>query len=64
MNEKKICPLLAIAAGNVSGRPSPALCIGTRCAFCTRTHVYGAEYVESCAIKDIADSLDTIAGNG
>lgn len=64
MNEKKICPLLSITSAAVGLTTAPAMCAGDRCAFCTHIHIYGDKYVESCAFKDMADSLDTIAGNG
>ena len=62
---KKVCPLLAIAqAASGQNVQSLAPCIGERCAFCIRTHVCGDKYLCNCAIRNIAGSLDPIAGNG
>ena len=59
---KKVCPLLAIAqAASSSTVQSLAPCIGERCAFCIRAHVYGDEYTEYCAIAGIACGLEAIA---
>lgn len=59
---KKVCPLLAIAqAASGQNVQNLAPCIGERCAFCIRAHVYGDEYTEYCAIVGIACGLDAIA---
>ncbi len=59
---KKVCPLLAIAqAASGQNVQSLAPCIGERCAFCIRAHVYGDEYTEYCAIVGIVCELETVA---
>lgn len=62
MTEKKICPLLSIASAALGLNTAPAMCAGENCAFSTRVY-NGMEYLYSCALKDMADSLGTIAGN-
>ena len=48
MNEKKICPLLAIA----NTAPSRCVCAGDRCAWWT---------ISRCAVLDIVFVLDELA---